>query len=86
MGPLSSYKIIWSQAAASQRDSIDRSVRRRIVAKLEQAATDPERYSIRLVNSPFHRIRVGDWRVIIHIDRGAIQVIVIEVKHRRNAY
>ena len=67
-------------------EKLDGTIRRRIRAKVLQAATDPERFSIRLVNSPFRRIRVGDWRVIIHVDKGAIQVIVIDVGHRRTAY
>lgn len=86
MGPLTRYAIIWSRRAAAQRDRIDLTVRRRILAKIEQAASDPGRISTRLVNSPYHRIRVGDWRVIIHIDRSTIQVIVIEVAHRGAAY
>ena len=80
------YAVIWSAAALAVLEKLDGTVRRRIRAKVLQAATNPERYSMRLVNSPYNRIRVGDWRVIIHIDKSAIQVIVIEVGHRRNAY
>lgn len=83
---MTAYAVIWSAPSAAVLARLDGSVRRRIRAKVLEAAADPERYSIRPVNSPYHRIRVGDWRVIIHIDRGAIRVIVIEVVHRRNAY
>lgn len=65
---------------------LDRAVSRRIRAKVLQAATDPERFSLRLVNSPYRRIRVGDWRVIIHVDRGELRVVVVDVAHRRGAY
>ena len=86
MGPLTRYRILWSELAAAQRDKIDPSVRRRIIAKLDQAASDPLRYTTRLVGSPYSRLRVGDWRVIMEVDRGAIIIIVIEVSHRRSAY
>jgi mRNA interferase RelE/StbE len=83
---LKTYRIIWSEAAAAQRDKIDPSVRRRIIAKLEQAAVSPHRFTTRLVGSPFSRLRVGDWRVILKIEDAAVEVIIIEVKHRRAAY
>ncbi|HKZ60674.1 MAG TPA: type II toxin-antitoxin system RelE/ParE family toxin [Candidatus Thermoplasmatota archaeon] len=83
---MTTFAIVWSAAAAGTMKKLDGPVRRRIHAKVVQAATDPGRYSIRLVNSPYNRIRVGDFRVIIHIDRRAIQVIVIDVKHRSLAY
>jgi mRNA interferase RelE/StbE len=83
---LTAYRIVWSAVAAAQRDKIDPSVRRRIFAKLDQAASDPLRYATRLAGSPYSRLRVGDWRVILEIDRGAIHILIIEVKHRRNAY
>lgn len=65
---------------------LERPVARRIRAKVLTAATNPERFSTRLVNSPYRRIRVGDWRAIIHVDRGALQVVVMDVRHRRDAY
>jgi mRNA-degrading endonuclease RelE of RelBE toxin-antitoxin system len=65
---------------------LDGTISRRIRAKVLQAATDPERFSLRLVNSPYRRIQVGDWRVIIHVDRRELQVVVVEVAHRRGAY
>lgn len=80
------YRIVWSKVAAAQRDKIDPSVRRRIIAKLEQAAADPHGFTTRLVGSPFSRLRVGDWRVILKIEEAAVEVIIIEVKHRRSAY
>lgn len=83
---MSPYTIVWSVVAAGQRDKIDPSVRRRIVAKVEQAASNPRRYATRLVGSPFYRLRVGDWRVILKINEDSVEILVIEVKHRRNAY
>lgn len=79
------FEIIWSDLARDQFRKLDQTVRRRIAAKVEEAATDPFRVARRLVGSPYHRIRVGDWRVVIEIDQGAIRIIVIDVKHRRTA-
>jgi len=75
-----------AKAPSCLRPSLSRAPCCHIHARVKQVATDPERFSVRLVNSPHRRIRVGDWRVIIHIDRGAIQVIIIEIKQRSVAY
>jgi mRNA interferase RelE/StbE len=83
---LTRYQIVWSPIATHQLQKLDHSIRRRIVSKVEEAASDPLRLSRRLVGSPYSRLRVGDWRVILEIDKGSIRVIVLEVKHRRTAY
>ena len=80
------YAVEWSPTAMAQMSKIDPSVRRRISAKVDQAATNPARFAMRLVNSPFFGLRVGDWRVILSVDHGTVTVIVLEVKHRRSAY
>jgi mRNA interferase RelE/StbE len=36
--------------------------------------------------SRFWKVRVGDYRVIYEIDRGANRIIVLYVGHRRNVY
>ncbi|MBR9681166.1 MAG: type II toxin-antitoxin system RelE/ParE family toxin [Candidatus Altiarchaeota archaeon] len=37
-------------------------------------------------DTPFHRIRVGDYRVIIQIENNKMVIFVIEVGHRKNIY
>jgi len=44
---------------------------RAVVAALRQLAEDPERGNldvVPIVNSPYLRLRVRDWRVFFHID------------------
>jgi mRNA interferase RelE/StbE len=65
---------------------LDPTIRRRISSRVDQASADPARFAMRLVGSPFFRLRVGDWRVILSIDHGRVTVVVLEVKHRRSAY
>lgn len=86
MGAVKPYAVVWSALAMDQMAKIDPTVRRRISAKVDHAATNPARFAMRLVGSPHYRLRVGDWRVILSIDHGTITVIVLEVKPRRTAY
>jgi mRNA interferase RelE/StbE len=62
--------------------------RDRLVERLEGIGADPygnHPDAKRLKGTPGFRVRHGDWRAIYRID-GAGDVIVIEVKHRREAY
>ena len=86
MGPLKPYAVVWSTTAVAQMARLDASVRRRISAKVDQAATNPARFAMRLVGSPYFRLRVGDWRVIMSMEHGTLTILVLEVKHRRSAY
>lgn len=70
--------------------AITSSDRTRILAKIEQYARNPESLANQvkqLVGSPFHRLRVGDYRVIFSlIDDTVAVMVVIRVRHRREAY
>lgn len=57
---------------------------RRIRAKVDAFAAGDSADVTRLVGSPFFRIRVGQWRVIV--DDDGVVVLVVKVAHRREAY
>ncbi|MBF0372648.1 MAG: type II toxin-antitoxin system RelE/ParE family toxin [Alphaproteobacteria bacterium] len=69
---------------------IERRLRERILAKILQYAEAPASQANNvkhLVGSPFHRLRVGDYRVIFSLDGDvAIVMTIIRVRHRREAY
>ena len=64
--------------------------RQRIVAKVEQYADDPTSLAnnvIQLAGSTYRRLRVGDYRVLFTIERRTtIVIVVLRVRHRREAY
>ncbi|MYD85571.1 MAG: type II toxin-antitoxin system RelE/ParE family toxin [Acidobacteria bacterium] len=73
-------------AADGVRES--RSLEFKIVAKVEQYAEDPTSLAnnvIQLAGSAYRRLRVGDYRVLFAIE-GGTTVVVLRVRHRRNAY
>ncbi|WP_343866985.1 type II toxin-antitoxin system RelE family toxin [Caenispirillum bisanense] len=66
-------------------------VRHRIIAKVEQYAEAPPSLGNNvksLIGTDCMRLRVGDYRIIFHIeDGGVVEVmVVLNVKHRREAY
>jgi mRNA interferase RelE/StbE len=80
------YEIIWTANAERQLRKLDRSVGKRIFGAVEKLAEDPFRTVLRLVNSPYYRLRVGDYRVIVDIQEGKLLVLVLMVGHRKKIY
>lgn len=80
------YSVVLTESAQRDLARLDRSVARRIVARLEDLQEDPLQKLGRLVNSPLYRLRVGDWRVIVEVDQRQVRVLVIKVAHRRSIY
>ncbi|NQV09405.1 type II toxin-antitoxin system RelE/ParE family toxin [Candidatus Woesearchaeota archaeon] len=39
-----------------------------------------------LVSSPYFKLRIGHFRVILNINKGRLIIIVVEVGHRKNIY
>ncbi len=67
-------------------DHLDRPVARRIVAKLEQAAVQPERFFERLVGSSDYKLRIGDYRLIAVLAYESKTILVERVDHRSRIY
>ncbi len=80
------FEIIWSEAALRQLRKLDRVVARRIFDRVGELREDPRRQVQKLVSSPYYRLRVGDYRVILDLQQGILRVLVLKVGHRRSIY
>jgi len=58
----------------------------RIISSLERCRIRPYAHVKKLVSSPYFRLRVGDYRVIMDIQSGRLLIIVVEISHRKNIY
>lgn len=76
------FEIVWSDSASRQLKKLDRTVARRIFEKVGELREDPLRHVRKLVNSPYYRLRVGDFRVILDIQRNVLRILVLKVGHR----
>ncbi len=83
---MNSFQIVWSDSAVGQLIKLDRSVARRIVHRVRKLREHPHRQVHRLVNSPYHRLRIGDYRVILDIQGATLRILVVKVGHRRSIY
>jgi len=61
-----------------------RSCRRRIITTLERCRVRPYHIVKKVVGSPYFRLRVGDYRVIMRIENEQLRILVVEIGKREN--
>lgn len=80
------FSLVYSEQALKQLGKLEKSIRERILKALERIRIRPTTYVKKLVASPYFRLRVGDYRVIVDIKSEEMVIMVIEIGHRRNIY
>lgn len=80
------YEVILTKIATQQLSKMEKNIAKKIADKLEKIRDNPFLFVRKLRDSDFYRLRVGDFRVIMNIDRGKMVILVIEVGHRKNIY
>ena len=80
------FEIIWSDLAIQQLKKLDRSVAKRIFDAVSKLEKNPAHWVRRIVNSPYYRLRVGDYRVIVDIHENELRILVVKVGHRKKIY
>ena len=86
------WKIEFTPRADRSLEKLDRQIADRIVTYLQDRvanADDPFKLGKALLG-PEHvnmwRFRIGDYRILTHIERKVVTVFVIEIGHRREVY
>ena len=83
---MASWKVRWTHLALKDIASFDKKIAKRIIKKLELAATNPKKYFNKLVGCDEYKLRIGDYRLLALISHD-VQTILIEcVDHRKNIY
>jgi len=74
----------------AQKDlaDLDRQIQRRIKVALDRLLSYPQAVDLKKLkgSSDMWRLRVGDWRVILRLDRKQGVLYVLRIRHRREAY
>lgn len=79
------YRIEFKGSAAKALKQLPKPDRRRIRDKIDSLAEnlpDPATTKMRGDN-PFHRVRVGDYRVIYEIQEDTLLILVLKIGHRK---
>ena len=79
------WQVIWSEKSIKQLEKIDKKNAQKIYDSVLDCIEDPFRMVLRLTNSSFYRLRVGDYRVILDLQQGKMIIFVV-VDQRKKVY
>jgi mRNA interferase RelE/StbE len=80
------YALVYTEEFFKQIRKLSKGTQKRIISTLERIRIRPYPHLKKLVGSPYFRLRVGDYRVILDIKENKLIIYVLEVGHRRNIY
>ncbi len=80
------FEIEFSESAEKQLYKLEKQIQIRIVSTLDRIRVRPYPFVKKLVGSPYFRLRVGDYRVILDIKEDRLLIYVIELGHRSHIY
>ena len=82
-----SYQIKYERAATKALKSLSNTDAKRVLAAIESLTDNPRPIqSKKLQGSDYHRIRIGDYRVVYEIRDAVLVVVVVRVGNRREVY
>ncbi len=82
------YRIEFKRSAAKVLKKLPKPDRRRIRDKIDsftENLPDPATTKMKGDN-PFHRVRVGDYRIIYEVHEGTLVILVLKIGHRKEVY
>ena len=80
------YALEYARQAEKCIRKLPHDARERILIALERIRPHPRRSLVCLVGSPFYRLRVGDYRIIIDLQEDRLVILVIEIGTRDEIY
>jgi len=80
------YNIVFSEKAKKQFLKLSKEIQKRIINALDRIKIRPEVYVTKLVGDSSFRLRVGDYRVILDINKSKLLILVVKAAHRKNIY
>lgn len=82
------YVVQLTKAADKELGRLPKQVGDRVLERLRGLVTEPRPHdSKKLVGTDnTYRIRVGDYRVVYEIDDDKVLVLIIRIRHRKDAY
>ena len=82
------YRIEFKRSAAKALQKIPRRDQKRIrdkIDSLSEGLPDPNITKMK-GNNPFHRIRVGDYRIVYEIQDDILIIVILKIGHRKDIY
>ncbi len=82
------YRIEVKGSAAKALKKIPKPDRKRISEKIDDLAENLPNQNITKMkgNNPFHKTRVGDYRIVYEIQDDVLLILIIKIGHRKDIY
>lgn len=80
------YTVAWTGKAARMLERLPREVQGRIVDRVESIAGEPFAHVRKVEGTPYHRLRVGPYRVVLRITAAHLTIYVVRAAPRETAY
>lgn len=80
------YRVEFSRRATKELSGLQRGDQIRVLKKLENAAKDPARFFMPLKGVEGFRMRVGDLRILAHMQADDEVIVVASIGRRENVY
>ena len=80
------WEVDWSKKSFRQLKKIDKPIAQRIVDRIDDSKDDPYAMMKRLANSPYYRLRVGNYRIITDLRRDSTTIFVVQIDPRKDDY
>ena len=82
------YRIEIIKSAAKTLKKIPKADQKRIAERIDSLSENPPKQETTKMkgNNPFHKIRVGNYRIIYEIHEDVLVILVVKIGHRRDIY
>lgn len=80
------YKVIWSPKSEKKMRKLDKRAVLHITKKMSEVAKAPHDFVEKVKTKGCLRVRAGDYRVFVDINKEKREIHVLTVWHRREAY
>lgn len=83
-----SYRIAVKRSAVKALKKIPKPDRERIVKKIDSLAENlPNPDTTKMKgNNPFHKVRIGDYRIIYEVQEEVLVILIVKIGHRKDIY
>jgi len=78
------YNVRVSDRALKQLKKLPKDIHKRIIKVLDRIKVRPFSYLETIVGSPYYKLRIGDYRVLVRMAKD--EIFIVEVGHRKNLY
>ena len=80
------YTVVWTRKAARMLKDLPREFQSRIIDQVESIVDEPFAHVRKVEGTPYHRLRVGGYRVVLQITASHLTIYVVRVAPRETAY